>query len=138
MAKQIDQLIQMEKDFEQQVQTAGKEAIAEFFAEAFTVIPEAVAFTWNQYTPHFNDGEPCLFRVNDLVYFTSDEAVEEGQCAEECCYFYGDCSAEKKKVGKDFSRIPDRLMESAFGDGVQVLVRRKDPTSFEIKEYDHD
>ena len=28
--------------------------------------PEIAALRWRQYTPYFNDGEPCTFSVNDL------------------------------------------------------------------------
>lgn len=28
--------------------------------------PTIVAFGWSQYTPYFNDGEPCVFSVNEL------------------------------------------------------------------------
>lgn len=38
--------------------------------------------TWNQYTPYFNDGEPCEFSVYDL-YVTKDEDAPEDEHPED-------------------------------------------------------
>ncbi|MEU9498206.1 hypothetical protein [Streptomyces sp. NPDC048196] len=40
--------------------------------------PTIVEFGWQQYTPYFNDGEPCTFRVNSTwVRTTADADVED-------------------------------------------------------------
>lgn len=36
----------------------------ELSKELFTLYPELKSFGWTQYTPYFNDGEECTFRVN--------------------------------------------------------------------------
>ena len=33
------------------------------FVEAFQDAPKVAGFTWVQYTPYFNDGDPCVFRA---------------------------------------------------------------------------
>lgn len=35
------------------------------------------AIGWTQYTPYFNDGEPCIFRVSggDEMYYVGDEEI---------------------------------------------------------------
>lgn len=38
------------------------------FDEFFRQYPQVYALTWTQYTPYFNDGEECTFRVHDLYY----------------------------------------------------------------------
>lgn len=51
-------------------------------------------FGWTQYTPYFNDGDPCYFRVGDMWVLTvddpSDEEIEEeGIDVEEYSVIYG-------------------------------------------------
>lgn len=47
--------------------------------QLFDAAPEIESVAWAQYTPHFNDGEPCTFSRHD-VYFTlfDDNPDEEG------------------------------------------------------------
>jgi hypothetical protein len=45
------------------MKSQGKEALEEAFMEFFQKHPEARAIVWCQYTPYFNDGEPCEFRA---------------------------------------------------------------------------
>lgn len=49
-------------------------ALTETFRGIFEKHPELAGFTWNQYTPYFNDGDPCEFSYNDysFCYVTSD------------------------------------------------------------------
>jgi hypothetical protein len=37
--------------------------------------PEIHSFGWQQYTPYFNDGEPCVFRVYDPWFVTNADAA---------------------------------------------------------------
>lgn len=39
--------------------------------------PGIEAFGWRQYTPYFNDGEPCIFGVGDLWFLTPEDADDE-------------------------------------------------------------
>lgn len=54
------------KKFMDEAQELFKEAVKDIF----TKVPGLTAIRWNQYTPYFNDGEPCEFRVNE-PYFTN-------------------------------------------------------------------
>lgn len=38
--------------------------------------PRFVAIHWHQYTPYFNDGEPCFFSVDDIYFRILDEGEE--------------------------------------------------------------
>lgn len=45
--------------------------------------PLVEAIQWTQYTPGFNDGDPCLFGVNDLHFKLRDETkIQENASAE--------------------------------------------------------
>ena len=39
------------------------DAVVEAFAPVFEKYPEADSFAWKQYTPSFNDGDPCEFGI---------------------------------------------------------------------------
>lgn len=58
-------------------QAAG--AFKESFAAFFEKHPEVHALYWTQYTPHFNDGEPCTFGTHDktIVYVADGIADTE-------------------------------------------------------------
>lgn len=43
-----------------------KNAFNDIFKTFFNLYPEIEAVAWNQYTPYFNDGEPCVFGVGFL------------------------------------------------------------------------
>lgn len=46
-----------------------------YFTEAFDKGIKAA--TWHQYTPYFNDGEPCEFSVYDLSVTNNEEVAEQ-------------------------------------------------------------
>lgn len=49
-----------------------KPALIEFI----TKYPEIRAFAWTQYAPYFNDGEPCVFSVHDLMFLPATVSEE--------------------------------------------------------------
>jgi hypothetical protein len=92
---------------------------------------------WRQYTPYFNDGEPCVFSVHEL------EALPVGRDdGEDWDYIYG--KAENGydeadwgglvELSKTLQGMQDEL-EAVFGDHVQVIVTRD---GVEVEEYEHD
>ncbi len=61
MAQQIAEFETVKKAFEAKLQESMKADFEAFFAAT----PLVHAITWTQYTPHFNDGDPCTFSVNE-------------------------------------------------------------------------
>lgn len=57
---------QLKAKFQAKAQELFKGVTKEFFAKN----PGITAIRWSQYTPYFNDGEPCVFHVYD-AYFTN-------------------------------------------------------------------
>lgn len=44
--------------------------------------PEVIQMSWYQYTPGFNDGDPCVFSIGAVGFFTEaalNQAAEEGE-----------------------------------------------------------
>lgn len=58
------------------MQVAGETALKELFAGIFKEFPEVLAIGWCQYTPGFNDGDPCLFSLNDVMVVTTESLAE--------------------------------------------------------------
>jgi hypothetical protein len=46
----------------------AKLLLQDAFNEMFMKYQFVHAFRWTQFTPYFNDGEPCVFRVYELTY----------------------------------------------------------------------
>jgi hypothetical protein len=120
--------------------------------------PYIVEFGWHQYTPYFNDGEPCEFGANNLWVRTADmpEEVEDRDYELEVQYGSVAKSALGERdwrtgvyTGPDEGRFVrviellnaieggsfDQLLIKAFGDHADITVRR-DGITFEF--YDHD
>lgn len=110
---------------------------------------------WVQYTPYFNDGEPCIFRVGDLNFSTID--YEEGTVPDypEDDFTFDEYALGKEKeivkLGatlnldimtlrdcKELSRGLGALGEElqyVFGDHTKIIVNSNGITA---EEYEHD
>ncbi len=131
----------------------GKVAVAEAFREAFAKHPEVVAVEWTQYTPHFNDGEACVFRVYEPELFVAgpkaDEDDEDDDIEGELSLY--DWSFEHYYKGNKNPRIPreagdaflavwesisdEDVLMAVFGDHRKIRITA---TAIESEEYDHD
>ncbi|AEV86685.1 hypothetical protein ACWT_5668 [Actinoplanes sp. SE50] len=126
--------------------------------------PHMKAFGWEQYTPYFNDGEPCVFSVGSPWFLTvNDPDPDDIDDTYEYGVDYGDHPSLGRREfdWRDRERIPgaytgpdearydrvralsdaissgafeDVLLE-AFGDHAQVTVR---PSGITVDSYSHD
>ena len=152
-------------ELERDLKNSTAEDLLAAFAEVFDENPSVVAVTWTQYTPHYNDGEPCTFQT--LLEYTEAEDLcrtrlprsedlnpdswdrragafpepDDVPYAEAFDYFE-ESSVSKppaKKHGKallTFVRgLPEEILEHVLGDGVRVFVWRG---GIMTQEYDHD
>lgn len=93
---------------------------------------------WTQYTPGFNDGDPCEFGVRGTYAspdqdFDWSEEEEGGKAGFELAISSsGSWDKDSPFVPHD---IPEKLYELAFGNGSQVIWRRGD-TKLEVEDYD--
>ena|ERR1700761_976928 len=117
----------------------GKDAVKVAFKEFFDAHPEVLALRWKQYTPYFNDGEPCEFSVGSWSIKThttegsEDEYGEEGFAGEYDRAIVSE--AMRKEVQELFNLAGDETMEIAFGDHADVTATRN---GFDVEEYEHD
>jgi hypothetical protein len=139
---EYDTLVIGMEEARRRVAEAGKRAVGALFKKLFVDYPTVQAIGWTQYTPHFNDGDPCVFSMGEF-YVSSKEGMDWSQVsrlydAEESHGFSGSCGATgaNKAAAKWIERVAlDDIFETAFGDGVMVIATRD---GFHINEYDHD
>lgn len=123
--------------------------------------PTIKAFGWNQYTPYFNDGDPCVFRL-DEPWFLTDADPDPGDVEDH--YEFSMDSAhpslgkreydwrnkvEQPYEGPDEARYDrvkalakaiesgafESVLLEAFGDHAEVCVRASGIT---VDTYEHD
>lgn len=128
-------------------------AMFEEFAEKY----DFYAITWTQYTPYFNDGDECYFRVNEICLKLTEESYDDDpyECDSWIIRYYGEeKSAERfgldsitpemfaaveafTNFKSEFGKIDEDYLEMAFGNHVRVTYTKEGKT-FEVIEYDHD
>lgn len=77
----------------------------------FVKHPELTSFSWTQYTPGFNDGDPCYFGVHDV---RSLNDVDLWDIEEEDYEKWKVC---ERDVNKLISTFTSDEMEFMFGEG---------------------
>lgn len=149
--KSADELAELRKAHIEKSQAVLKSA----FKALFEKYPDVRAVVWCQYTPYFNDGEPCVFSVGDLSvldkkgYKTWKDEDGSAWAAEEYAIsewnynqadFNSTITKEQAKEIRDFishlkRAIDDDVFEEMFGDHVEIVATRK---GFEVTEFHHD
>ncbi len=125
------------KAFEAEAQELVKPCLQEFMKAH----PSVKALGWAQYTPYFNDGDPCVFHLHGLHASAKDEREDElyGEGWHE---IYGDPEegftpeawSALKDLEKTLGDLEDEL-EAVFGDHVRVIVTAE---GVDVEEYNHD
>lgn len=115
---------------------AAKLAKACLYKELVTLFaeyPEVVAVRWRQYTPSFNDGDPCTFTCHaaycELSFRDKGDPEEETDFTD-----YGETPSEKQAVEAFqgfLEEIDEEDMLTIFGDGVEVTIDRDGETTKE-------
>lgn len=130
----------------------SKNAMRSAFNEFFASNPDIDQITWTQYTPYFNDGDPCIFRVNDMTFTLAKDEVDLSEISypddDEKCYgaFFWDDGGKRidpipgyrklfDKFVRQVSVLPDEIFMNSFGDHVSVIANKD---GFDVQEYDHD
>ncbi len=122
--------------------------LAKEFKEWFDKHPNVDAVRWNQYTPHFNDGDECVFSRNefDVRVIIVDNNNEEGTAElisgrnTDDDDFYDGWSVDDTPLAEALGELyetfedTDDIFKEAFGDGVKVIATKK---GFTTQEYHH-
>lgn len=134
----------------EEVSKSAQKVIAAEVKSLLHSVPELESIVWRQYTPGFNDGDPCVFEVHSLnfVFKCDIKLHERGYDAGEEVDIYSSeieisaiqKSGESKPVDgqaildfmQSFGLISHDLLLNAFGDGHEIKVTR---SGFDITEY---
>jgi hypothetical protein len=149
MQAMIDELYRLKSEYDEAVKMAG-EPLKEYLRDFIRGTPRLDKVIWTQYTPYFNDGDPCVFGVSDPGFFFEGEKYDEED------YRYGEgtwwrssyegfreqfdspppletyerCESFKETLGG----LSD-VMEKCFGDHVRITVTHD---GLEIDEHEHE
>lgn len=148
MSKLFKELKDMREAYELKLKNHGEAALKEAFKEIFEKYPQIKSIIWTQYTPYFNDGDSCVFGVNDFdVYIEGTNPTDQDEDDEEDDYDYGESIYYLKKskdpVKKEIAKaveeleksLPSDVLESVFGDHCKVIAT---PKGFDVREFEHD
>lgn len=130
------------KEAKQAAKDLFKKVFAECSSEVFNKFPTLVSFGWTQYTPYFNDGEPCTFSANysypSMTFLTdgveeefdenSGDEPEDPQTTEDL----------RKKASDYLDKFFENFDEDGledFGEGKVVVTR---DGKIDVEDYDHD
>lgn len=61
----------------QKIRAMAGEVFASEAKILFDNYPVLASFSWTQYTPYFNDGDSCVFTVNDYITVTDIDGNEQ-------------------------------------------------------------
>lgn len=71
----IAELVKARKAYNRKLKELGKDTAQEVAKFLAPLIPTGYTLQWTQFTPYFNDGEPCEFGVNE-PYLVRDGAKD--------------------------------------------------------------
>lgn len=104
--------------------------------EVFEAVPELQEIKWQQWTPSFNDGDPCENHVGEVGLFLEaheDNNPDDGIDPDK----EESLSPESKELLNNFMRefsALDDLLENIFGTNVQITIGRDGNVT--IEDYD--
>lgn len=146
MTDTIDQLAKEYEEFRTKFQTNAQAAMKKAFKEFFTNNPNVSSIYWTQYTPHFNDGEECIFNVHDMYFTIGEEVLERDngiyiEDREGTFSTWGTAEGFEteqqnfKAFTTALNKLPEEIFKDAFGDHCEIIASR---TGFDVEEYSHD
>ena len=147
----LQEMIEEQKRIQAEFKKNGEAAFKEFLKGYFEEFPGVRAVRWAQYTPGFNDGDPCYFTLGDVkVAFNEDlspppgeeeeeedeDEEDEGDFVECSSVSYRNKGTVRAKAAKRIEEVIEGakpILEEVFGDPVQVTATRQ---GIDVDEYD--
>lgn len=139
----IQEIMDKKKALQAELTEFGKAALSDEFKKVFDAHPTLMGIMWRQYTPYFNDGEPCTFRVNDFdIKRTDTPADASGGYGDEGWEYLSSYSRDANPPPRAMAgavealaRIDGEIYEAVFGDHCSVIATRE---GFTVEECEHD
>lgn len=120
--------LKAKEELDAKIKAEGMVAVKAFLKEFFEKRPEVYGIKWAQYTPYFNDGDPCVFRIGSVGVYLTKEEFDEPDNSIYNFEVYGEEPEISLNQAED-------ILQSVFGDHTQVSVTRDEITT---EEYEHD
>ncbi len=131
----------LKDEYQAKLKAEGTEAVKSVLRAFFAANPEAEALVWRQYTPYFNDGDPCTFRMGDVYVKIKGVAEDVTDYDDGAVSSYSVERRGFKKMADDLSALEKELheskdaLEAAFGDHAKIVATSEAVT---VEEYSHD
>lgn len=146
MFEKLEALKGIHEAARKQLRTDGEAALKAAFRDFFAKHPSVTGIQWAQYTPYWNDGDACVFSVNEPrirldVNSTEDEDEDEDEYLDS--WDLAKLIDEDGELYKDFSQLASILQSDmmtsvllhVFGDHAEITATRD---SIEVDSYDHE
>ena len=139
-ASRISELSDEMNKIKKEIRKNGRSLITEAFKDFFDSYHEVAQVKWYQYTPSFNDGDPCTFRVNDFNFITVEDLDSEDYDSSTYLHESSEISDKvmSKAINKDLQKIyklldANDMLELMLGDNLEVTVSRQ---GIDTEDYD--
>lgn len=144
----IDEVVSNFSKLANDLQLKMREEIKKVFTSFFEEFPQVKTIHWTQYTPYFNDGDECVFRLGDLRFTKTEhtELVDRehtwGEGDDGLINDWGKIiedqrlnSAIKTMTSLLNSDVMEGVMKATYGDHVWVKVHKG---GADVEDYEHD
>jgi hypothetical protein len=143
------------KEAQDNIRTQAQGVLKSVFADFFVKYPDVYAIGWTQYTPYFNDGDACIFRVGEICLYLSQASYDNGSLYEgdQDILRWGGADDHKKieavggeerykdivsqfeEIGSLVEEVGKLYLEMLYGDHAAVLYTKDGLT---VSQFDHD
>lgn len=154
MVTKMEEFVVKIENLNKELKENFKDALKESAGILFQKHQKLETFSWTQYTPYFNDGDPCEFNINDEPHSMIYSGVDIGEYNEEGEYVYDWRTKDLTELGKtlftdlgEYRVLQDGVIEfinnlqkmektvqSILGEGLVII----DRNGVEVEDYDHD
>ncbi len=141
MFSKYQELITQTNKLQEELAEIEQSAFVEGAKELFQKHSELDRFSWVQYAPSFNDGDPCYFSVHRDPYINGyDWYAEDDGSTDDEDFDYDVWVEQREKLKPLYDDVTtfleafsDDSLARMFGEGSRVIVKRKE--GIEVNDY---
>lgn len=131
MENRLEQLSKEIKEAQDRFNKEVKDSIQQELKRLFDTYKELNELSWKGYTPSFNDGDPCVFRLSGIEINgeSEDDYLEEHSTLVEPSEELSDAVGELQKFmysNKDY-------VEKIYGNDTEVSITRNEDGSLNVQ-----
>lgn len=141
LMKNFDELNEQIRQAKQQMREKSEGLIEGMVKLFLDECPEVTGVHWTQYTPYFNDGEACEFRVNEICFHILEDEDDEIESYESTTlYTQEDLDRAKNdlKVAEEFTKDPDAWRQNYLKEYRKKFGRDYGYGAHNVRPYPYD